>query len=97
MWPPESRRVACSAVGTDLSYVTSVHMFLLCRVKSAMAKTLSVCWDLCSSHGFADEPSIPLKLIVQYGAVVMVVRVLLKVPCKRAEKCETDEKVVKQR
>lgn len=26
----------------------------------------------------------------------MVVRFLLKVSCKRAEKCETDEKVVKQ-
>lgn len=31
VWPPrrgESRRVACSAVGTDHSYVMSVHMFL---------------------------------------------------------------------
>lgn len=59
MWPPrrgESARVACSAVGTDLLYVMSVHMFLLCRVKSAMTKTLSVC--LCSSHVLANEPSI---------------------------------------
>lgn len=44
LWPTEAIRVVCSAgIGTDLSFSTSVHMFLLCRVKSAMTKALSVC------------------------------------------------------
>lgn len=40
------RRVACSALlarGADLSYCMSVHMLLLCKVKYAMTKILSVC------------------------------------------------------
>lgn len=39
----------------------------------------------------------PLSWLYSISIIDMVVRFLLKVPCKRAEKCETDEIVVKQR
>lgn len=42
-WPTEPRRVCSAGDDTDLSCSTSVRMLLLCRVKSAMTKTLSVC------------------------------------------------------
>lgn len=78
-------------------------MFLLCTAKSAMTKILSSCWDFCSSHeddedgSLADEPSISPKLILQYTAVVMLIRFLLTVLCKRAEKCETGKKIVERK
>lgn len=79
------------------SWYRPLKYHVCARVLAVQINTLSVCWDLCSSHVLADEPSISPKLIVQYSTVVMVVRFLLKVPCKRDKKCETDEKVAKQR